>query len=115
MSGDDVLDLQEEIKNVRFDDVLLDYLMQIVTATRQSEMLEMGVSPRGSLALYRAAQALAFTEDRPYCIADDIKRLVIPVFGHRVVINPRYSSRLNGSGDADSMLAEIIRSVRVPI
>ena len=51
MNGDDVLDLQEEIKNVRVDDVLLDYLMEIVTATRNSEMLDMGVSPRGSLAL----------------------------------------------------------------
>lgn len=115
MSGDDVLDLQEEIKNVRVDDALLDYLMRIVTATRESEMLDLGVSPRGSLALYRAAQALAFTEDRAYCIADDIKRLIIPVFGHRVAINTRYSSRLNGSNDSDSVLAEIIKSARVPI
>jgi MoxR-like ATPase len=115
MSGDDVLDLQEEIKNVRVDDILLDYLMEIVTATRNSELLEMGVSPRGSLALHRAAQALAFTEDRDYCIADDIKRLVIPIFGHRVVLNSRYSSRANDSNEADSVLAEIVRSVRVPI
>jgi MoxR-like ATPase len=115
MSGDDVLDLQEEIKNVRVDEVLLDYLMKIVTATRNSEMFDLGVSPRGTLALHRAAQALAFTEDRAYCIADDIKRLVIPVFGHRVAINSRYSSRRNNSDDADAALAEIIKGVRVPI
>jgi MoxR-like ATPase len=115
MSGDDILDLQEEVKNVRVDDVLLDYLMEIVTVTRNSEMLDLGVSPRASLALYRAAQALAFTEDRAYCIADDIKRLIIPIFGHRIVINSRYSNRLRGGEDADTVLAEIIRGVKVPL
>lgn len=115
MNGDDVLDLQEEIKNVRVDDALLDYLMEIVTATRNSEMLDLGVSPRGSLALRRAAQALAFTEDRAYCIADDIKRLVIPVFGHRVAVNSRYLSRNGAGAEADAALAEIVRGVRVPI
>ena len=115
MSGDDMLDLQEEIKNVRVDDVLLDYLMEVVNATRNSEMLDMGVSPRGSLALYRAAQALAFTEDRAYCIVDDIKRLIVPIFSHRIVINSRYSNRLKRADDADTLLTEIIRSVRVPV
>jgi MoxR-like ATPase len=86
-----------------------------VAATRNSEMLDIGVSPRGSLALRRAAQALAFTEDRPYCIADDIKRLVIPVFGHRIAVNSRYSSRNGNGAESDSALAEIVRSVRVPI
>ncbi len=115
MNADDILDLQEEIRNVRVDDVLLDYLMEIVTATRNSEMLDMGVSPRGSLALQRAAQALAFTEDRAYCIPDDIKRLVIPVFGHRIVINSRYSNRMRRGEDTENLLADIIKSVRVPL
>jgi MoxR-like ATPase len=115
MSGDDVLYLQEEIKNVRVDDVLLDYLMEIVAATRNSEMLDFGVSPRGSLALRRAAQALAFIEDRSYCIADDVKRLIIPVFGHRIAVNSRYLSRNGNGADGDSVLAEIVRGVRVPI
>ncbi|MBL8171136.1 MAG: MoxR family ATPase [Acidobacteria bacterium] len=115
MSGEDVLDLQEEIKNVRVDDALLDYLLAIVTETRNSELLELGVSPRGSLALYRAAQALAFSEDRAYCIADDIKRLVVPVFGHRVVVNARYAKRTAGSDEAESVLTEILKTVKVPI
>jgi len=114
MSGDDVLDLQEEVRNVRFGEALLDYLLAIVTATRNSEMLELGVSPRGSLALYRAAQALAFTEDRAYCIADDIKRLVVPVFAHRVALNARYVKRAGGD-QAEAVLSEIIKSVRVPL
>ncbi len=115
MSGEEVLDLQEEIKNVRVDEALLDYLMNIVSATRNSEMLELGVSPRGSLALHRAAQALAFTEDRAYCIADDIKRLVVPVFAHRVAVNMRYSNRQRGNDVAETALTEILKSVNVPL
>src|SRR5262249_2087972 len=115
MTGDDVLDLQEEIKNVLVNDALLDYLMKIVTATRNSEMIELGVSPRGTLALHRAAQALAFTEDRSYCIADDIKRLVLPVFGHRLAVHSRYSNRARHGSDADAVLSEILKSVHVPI
>ncbi|HMY72023.1 MAG TPA: MoxR family ATPase [Blastocatellia bacterium] len=115
MNADDVLDLQEEIKNVGVKDALIDYLMEIVAATRSSEMLELGVSPRGSLALYRAAQALAFTEDRAFCIADDIKRLVVPVFAHRVTVNSRYSNRQRHHDAAEQALTEIIKNVHVPI
>lgn len=115
MNADDILDLQEEIKNVSLKDALLDYLMEIVTATRNSEMLELGVSPRGSIALYRAAQALAYTEDRAYCVADDIKRLIIPVFAHRVTVNSRYSNRQRAHDAAEQALTEIIKSVKVPI
>jgi MoxR-like ATPase len=115
MSAEEVLDLQEEVKRIRVDDALVDYLLEIVAATRRSEMLDLGVSPRGSLALYRAAQALALTEERDYCIADDIKRLVIPICGHRIVISSRYSSRLRRGEEADAVLAEIVKSVKVPI
>jgi MoxR-like ATPase len=115
MTAEDVLDLQEEIKNVRVDETLLDYLMDIVGATRSSEMLELGVSPRGSLALHRAAQSLAFTEDRAYCIADDIKRLVVPVFSHRVAVNMRYTNRQRGNDVAEFALTEILKNVNVPI
>ncbi len=115
MTAEDVIELQEEVRNVRFDEALLDYLMDIVTATRESEMLELGVSPRGSLSLYRAAQSLAFTEDRDYCITDDIKRLVVPVFGHRVVISSRYANRQRKAEHADSILEDILKNVKVPI
>ena len=115
MSAEDVLELQEEARRVRVDDSLLDYLMKIVQATRTSELLDLGISPRGSLALYRAAQALALSEDRDYCLADDIKRLVVPVFGHRIVVNSRYSSRLRRGEEADGVLTEIVKNVAVPI
>ena len=115
MSAEDVLELQEEARRVRVDDSLLDYLMKIVVATRTSELLDLGISPRGSLALHRAAQALALSENRDYCLADDIKRLVVPVFGHRIVVNSRYSSRLRRGEEADAVLTELVKNVPVPI
>ncbi|HEV7858406.1 MAG TPA: MoxR family ATPase [Pyrinomonadaceae bacterium] len=115
MSGDDILDLQRNVSEVSVDDALVDYLMRIVAATRDSEMLDLGVSPRGTLALFRAAQALALTEDRAYCVPDDIKRLVLPVFAHRLVVSSRFSSSLRRSEEAEAVLKEIMKSVSVPL
>ncbi|PYS65938.1 MAG: ATPase [Acidobacteria bacterium] len=115
MSGQDVLELQAAVSEVSVDDAIVDYLMRVVTATRSSEMLDLGVSPRGTLALFRAAQALALTEDRIYCIPDDIKRLVIPVFAHRLTVSSRYSSAMRRSEEAEAVLREIMKTVSVPL
>ncbi len=89
--------------------------MAIVEATRHSEFLLIGVSPRGSLALRRAAQALAYYEGRDYCIPDDIKRLVLPVLAHRVIVSSKYSSPHKRSDEAEAILAEILRNIEVPL
>ncbi|MFN2532632.1 MAG: AAA family ATPase [Pyrinomonadaceae bacterium] len=115
MTGQDVLELQRQVANVSVDDALVQYLMRIVVATRNSEMLDLGVSPRASLALFRAAQAVALAEDRSYCIPDDIKRLVVPVFAHRIVVSSRYSSSLRRSEEAEAVLNEILKTVSVPL
>ena len=115
MSSPEVLELQESVSAVAVDDSLVEYLMRIVSATRVSEMLDLGVSPRGTLALFRAAQALALTEERSYCIPDDIKRLVLPVFAHRILVSSRFSSSLRRSEEAEVVLTEIIKTVSVPL
>ena len=115
MSDIEVLELQQSVSAVSVDDALVEYLMRIVTATRDSEMLDLGVSPRGTLALFRAAQALALTEDRAYCIPDDIKRLVLPVFAHRILVSSRFSSSMRRSEEAEAVLTEIIKTVSVPL
>jgi MoxR-like ATPase len=115
MSGADILELQKAVSEVSVDDAIVDYLMRIVTATRNSEMLDLGVSPRGSLALFRAAQALALTEDREFCIPDDVKRLVIPIFAHRLTVSSRYSSAMRRSEEAEAVLQEIMKTVSVPL
>src|SRR5918998_5792461 len=115
MAGEEVVELQRAVAGVRVDDALVDYLMRIVAATRDSEMLDLGVSPRGTLALFRAAQALALTEARSYCVPDDIKRLVLPVFAHRLVVSSRFSSSLRRSEEAEAVLREIMKTVSVPL
>jgi MoxR-like ATPase len=115
MTAEEVDELQRGVADVSVDDALVEYLMRIVAATRDSEMLDLGVSPRGTLALFRAAQALALTEERPYCIPDDIKRLVLPVFAHRILVSSRFSSSLRRSEEAEAVLKEIMKSVSVPL
>ncbi len=115
LSAKDVLEAQSSVANVRVDESLLDYIMAIVDATRRSEFLLIGASPRGSLALHRAAQALAYYEGRDYCIPDDIKRLTVPVLAHRVIVSSKYSSPHRRNEEAEAILAEILRVVEVPL
>lgn len=115
MTAAEVLELQNSVAEVSVDDALVEYLMRIAAATRNSEMLDLGVSPRGTLALFRAAQALALTEERSYCIPDDIKRLVVPVFAHRILVSTRFSSSMRRSEEAEAVLKEIMKTVSVPL
>ncbi len=115
MSQADILVLQNMVSKVRFDDSLMDYLLEIVDLTRRSESLEIGISPRGSLALFRSAQALALVEGRDYCIADDVKRLVLPCFAHRVLVNSRVNVLRSRTREAEHVLSEILQNVTVPI
>jgi MoxR-like ATPase len=115
MQAEEILEAQSLIDTVRVDDSLLDYIMTIVEATRHSEFLHVGASPRGSLALHRAAQALAFYEGRDYCIPDDIKRLVLPVMAHRVIVSSKYVSPYKRSEEAEDILTEILENIDVPL
>jgi MoxR-like ATPase len=115
MSAQDILELQGAVSDVSVDDAIVDYLMRIVAATRSSEMLDLGVSPRGTLSIFRAAQALALTEERSYCLPDDIKRLVVPVFAHRLTVSSRYSSAMRRSEEAEAVLVEIMKTISVPL
>ena len=115
ISREDVLGLQDLVTSVRVDDALLDYLLQIVDATRKSDSLELGISPRGTLALFRSAQALAFIEGRDFCIADDVKRLVVPVFAHRLIVNSRSAGLRSHTREAEQILAGILEKTAVPV
>lgn len=115
ISGQDVIDMQDEVQKVRVDDSLVDYALEIVKRTRQSEQLSLGVSPRGSLMLYQAAQAMAFLEGRTFAIPDDFKRLALSVFAHRVAVHARFaSSSLKSSDHAEKIVREIVETVPVP-
>ena len=115
LTAADVLEMQEAVKQVRVDESLVSYTLAIVKKTRESEHFSLGVSPRGSQMLYRAAQATAFLDGRNFCIPEDFKPLVIPVFAHRVVVNALYSSVLKKSEQAEQVMREILESVPVPV
>jgi MoxR-like ATPase len=115
LTAEDVLALQNEVDKVRVEDALIDYSLAIVARTRQHEQLSLGVSPRGSLMLYHAAQAQALLEGRDYCIPDDFKRLVVPTFAHRVVVSARYTSTLKRAEQCEEILREVLESVPVPV
>ncbi|MFZ3199721.1 MAG: MoxR family ATPase [Candidatus Acidiferrales bacterium] len=115
MDAADVLALQDAVAHVKVDDSLLDYALEVVERTRQSEQLSLGVSPRGAVMLHRAAQARAFLEGRDFCLPDDFKRLILPVFAHRVVVSSRYVSIQKKSEQAEAILRDILDTVRVPL
>lgn len=115
LTGSDVFEMQQAVEQIRVDDSLVSYELEIVRRTRESELLSLGVSPRGSQALYRAAQAMAFLEGRSFCTPEDFKPLVVPVFAHRVVVSGHYTSTLKKSEQSDQILREITESVPVPV
>ncbi|MHB8527133.1 MAG: AAA family ATPase [Candidatus Acidiferrales bacterium] len=115
MDAAEVAAMQDAVIRVRVDDSLLDYALEIVERTRQSEQLSLGVSPRGAVMLHRGAQARAFLEGRDYCLPDDFKNLILPVFAHRVVVSSRYTSTRKKSEQAESILTEIIDTTRIPL
>jgi MoxR-like ATPase len=114
-SGADILAMQDEVTQIKVDDSLVDYALEIVKRTRESEILTLGVSPRGSLMLYRAAQAMAYLDGRAFATPADFKSLAIPVFSHRVAVNVRYSSSLKKSHQAETILHDILQTVPVPV
>lgn len=109
---DMLLAMQEEVKTVLVEESVREYLVRVVRATREHEAVELGVSPRGTLALYRTAQALAALRGRPFVIPDDIKYLAPAVLTHRIMISPQ--TRLRGRRP-EEVVVEIVNTVPVPV
>ncbi len=115
MSAEEVAEVQQAVRRVSVDEQLVNYTLAIVEKTRQHEYLSLGVSPRGSMMLYRAAQALALVEGRNYCIPDDFKRLALPVLAHRSIVSSRFISTLKKGDQAEAIVREIVDSTPVPL
>ena len=113
--SDELMQAQQLAEQVRVDESLVSYMLAIVEATRQSEALSLGVSPRGAQALFRAVQALALLEGRDFVLPDDVKRLAAPVFAHRVVLNQRVSLSARSTETAERLLTEIVNRTEVPL
>ncbi len=113
LSVAEVLALQDEAERVRADETVLDYLMALVAATRATALLSLGVSPRGSIALLRAARARALADGRDFLLPDDVKSLAVPALAHRVLT--RGAGGASGGGmDAEAIIRTLVQDVPVP-
>jgi MoxR-like ATPase len=106
--------IQGVSESVKFDDALAGYLLDIVRQTREHEAVEVGVSPRGAIALRRAAQAHALLDGRDYCIPEDVRDLAVDVLSHRLAVDPRIG-RARGGEEAGWILREILDQTNVPL
>ena len=106
-----LIEAQEAIKTVHVDDKIKAYIVELMTQTRKHPEVSLGASPRGSLVLYRTAQARAAVAGRDYVIPDDIKALAPACLAHRMIVSP--SARIKDV-TAESVLADILGSVPVP-
>jgi MoxR-like ATPase len=111
----DVLDLQRKAEAVTIEPILTDYILNVVTATRESSHLVLGVSPRGGLILQQAARARALVYGRDYCIPDDIKQLAMPVLCHRVIPESRHGTHKRTVADTFAIITEIVERMEIPV
>ena len=112
MSAAEVIELQDHVPKVRTDAAIIDYVLDLVEATRNDEQLHLGVSPRGGIALTTASQASAVLQGRDYVIPDDVKKLFLPCCSHRVV-----SKTYLHNGDTNAtvrILESILEKVPAP-
>jgi MoxR-like ATPase len=112
VSPDEVLLLRDRVRDVHVEPDMRTYITSLVRATRDHDGIELGVSPRGTLALYRASQAYALVHGREFVTPDDVKALSAPVLAHRII--PSTDARLRGRR-SDELVAEIARTIAVPV
>ncbi len=113
LNDQDVLQLQQAVGDVRVDEAVSEYLLDIVDATRNHEDLHVGVSTRGALNLYRAAQAAAFLDGRDFVVPDDIKQLAPAVLAHRVI--PRGYVQGTRARETEQLIEQLVEQVVVPV
>lgn len=112
MTQEELRQLQQQAAAVKVSEGIKEYIVRLCHRTREHPHMYLGVSPRGSLALYRAVQALAFVRGRDYVIPDDVKEMVPVTFAHRMIVKPE--ARLEGA-TVDRVLTVILAETRVPV
>jgi MoxR-like ATPase len=110
-SAEEILELQKATREIYVDDLIKRYIVNIVETTRHHDDISLGASPRGSISLFRGAQALALIRGRDYALPDDVKALAVPIISHRLIVSA--TARMRGVNASDVM-ASIVESVTVP-
>jgi MoxR-like ATPase len=111
MTAEELVQIQYQVRSIHVDQSIREYIVSVANATRTHANIYLGVSPRGSLALFRAAQALAAMRGRNYVIPDDVKLLAKPTLAHRMIVTPAARVR---SITSSATLDEILQSIPIP-
>ena len=111
VSVEDVLAMQEDVRKVAVNDNVKKYVVDLVHATREDRNAALGISPRGSIALYKAAKAFAYIYERSYVTPDDIKNTAVSVLSHRIILSPQGRSEF---GTSEEYIKHILETVSVP-
>jgi MoxR-like ATPase len=111
MHVDDITALQQAVREVRVTDQVKEYIVAIVGSTRDDRNVTLGISPRGSIALYKATKAFAFIYDREYVTPDDVKNTAVPVLAHRIILSPQGKSQF---GSSEEYIKDLLGNVAVP-
>lgn len=112
ISCEDIVRLSESVKDVHCSEAIREYIVNIVTATRKAAFIKLGVSPRGSIAMYKMAKAYAFVKGRNYVLPDDVKELAPYVFAHRIMLTSQGKSAVS---DCEGAISELLNQVAVPV
>lgn len=112
VSDQDILALQAQARDIFVSEKVMEYLVALVNRTRSHPALELGASPRGTLALMRAAQGSALLDGRSYCLPDDVQRVALPVLAHRLSLKPEAKYK---ELTCERIMASIMKEVRVPV
>ena len=111
VTTNDVARLQETVKSVRVDKAVAEYILRIIEQTRSDSRLRLGISPRGSLTLFRTAQARAKMEGRDFVLPDDVRALAVPVLAHRILLDTRSKY---GGASPQQIIEEVLQKTPVP-
>lgn len=113
VSVDSIQKAQEIVREIRFDESLVDYLMEIVDSTRNHDGFQVGVSTRGALSFYRGCQARAVTESRDYVIPDDVKNMAVPALAHRVLPEGIFQGANREA--VETQVADLVEQIPIPV
>lgn len=108
----DIAALQDEVKKVSAAANVKNYIVDIVNATRNDEAIKLGVSPRGSIAIYKAAKAWAFINERSFITPDDVRHCAVSVLSHRIMLSPKGKAEY---GNAENVIGQVISRINVPV
>jgi len=112
ISCEEIVEISKEVNRVYCSDAIREYIINIVEMTRKADFIKLGVSPRGSIAMYRMAKALAFIRGREHVLPDDVKELAPFVFAHRIMLSAKGKSVVNSQEDA---IEKLVNTIKVPI